>query len=214
MKAKYFILGALALTLIACENDFFEPDSPSATGTSSFKSALTTEQAIAGIYNIFGENNSFRNRLCGGYSGLNTDIEYINKSSGQGYTSAIYTLDKGQGDLSGQGGKDPWGYLTTAIERASTVVEGIRQYGDTTNAHFRYLLGEALCLRSFCYLEMIKLWGDVPDMFEPFTGDDVNSLFKEKVDRNILYDKLRVDLQEAARLMPWSAACPGSLPIM
>lgn len=210
MKAKYFILGALALTLVACEKNFFEPESPSATGTSSFKSALTTEQAIAGIYNVFGEDKSFRNRLCGGYSGLNTDIEYINKSSGQGYTSAIYTLDKGQGDLSSQGGKDPWGYLTTAIERASTVVEGIRQYGDTTNAQFRYLLGEALSLRAFCYLEMIKLWGDVPDMFEPFTGDDINSLFNEKVDRNILFDKLRVDLQEAARLMPWSAACPGS----
>ena len=210
MKAKYLILGALALTLVACEKDFFTPDSPSATGTSAFKSALTTEQAIAGIYNVFGEDKSFRNRLCGGYSGLNTDIEYINKSSGQGYTSAIYTLDKGQGDLSGQSGKDPWGYLTTAIERASTVVEGILQYGDTSNAQFQYLLGEALCLRAFCYLEMIKLWGDVPDMFDPFTGDDINNLFKEKVDRNILFDKLRVDLQEAARLMPWSANCPGT----
>ena len=209
MKAKYFILGALALTLVACEKDFFTPDSPSATGTSAFKSALTTEQAIAGIYNVFGEDKSFRNRLCGGYSGLNTDIEYINKSSGQGYTSAIYTLDNGQGDLSGQNGKDPWGYLTTAIERAGTVVNGIRQYGDTTNAQFRYLLGEALTLRAFCYLEMIKLWGDVPDMFQPFTGDDVNSLFTEKTDRNNIYDKLRVDLQDAARLMPWSAQCPG-----
>ncbi len=209
MKAKYFILGALALTLVACEKDFFTPDSPSATGTSAFKSALTTEQAIAGIYNVFGEDKSFRNRLCGGYSGLNTDIEYINKSSGQGYTSAIYTLDNGQGDLSGQNGKDPWGYLTTAIERAGTVVDGIRQYGDTTNAQFRYLLGEALTLRAFCYLEMIKLWGDVPDMFQPFTGDDINNLFTEKTDRNNIYDKLRVDLQDAARLMPWSAQCPG-----
>lgn len=209
MKAKYFILGALALTLVACEKDFFTPDSPSATGTSAFKSTLTTEQAIAGIYNVFGEDKSFRNRLCGGYSGLNTDIEYINKSSGQGYTSAIYTLDNGQGDLSGQNGKDPWGYLTTAIERAGTVVDGIRQYGDTTNAQFRYLLGEALTLRAFCYLEMIKLWGDVPDMFQPFTGDDINNLFTEKTDRNNIYDKLRVDLQNAARLMPWSAQCPG-----
>ena len=209
MKAKYFILGALALTLVACEKDFFTPDSPSATGTSAFKSTLTTEQAIAGIYNVFGEDKSFRNRLCGGYSGLNTDIEYINKSSGQGYTSAIYTLDNGQGDLSGQNGKDPWGYLTTAIERAGTVVDGIRQYGDTTNAQFRYLLGEALTLRAFCYLEMIKLWGDVPDMFQPFTGDDINNLFTEKTDRNNIYDKLRVDLQDAARLMPWSAQCPG-----
>jgi len=210
MKAKYFILGALALTLAACEKDFFTPDSPSATGTSAFKSAMTTEQAIGGIYNVFGEDKSFRNRLCGGYSGLNTDIEYINKSSGQGYTSAIYTLDKGQGDLSGQNGKDPWGYLTTAIERAGTVIDGIRQYGDTTDAQFQYLLGEALCLRAFCYLEMIKLWGDVPNMFTTFDGSDINVLFSEKVNRNVIFDQLRVDLQTASRIMPWSAQCPGS----
>ena len=207
---KYIILSFLALTLVACEKDFFTPDSPSATGTSAFKSALTTEQAVAGIYNVFGEDKSFRNRLCGGYSGLNTDIEYINKSSGQGYSSAIYALDNGQGDLSGLQGKDPWGYLTTAIERAGTVVEGIRQYGDTTDAQFRYLLGEALSLRAFCYLEMIKLWGDVPNMFVPFDGEDVNTLFCEKTDRNEIFEQLRIDLKDAARYMPWSAACPGT----
>ena len=30
MKAKYLILGALALTLVACEERFFDTDSPSA----------------------------------------------------------------------------------------------------------------------------------------------------------------------------------------
>ena len=210
MKAKYFILGALALTLVACEKDFFTPESPSATGTSAFKSALTTEHAIGGIYNVFGEDKSFRNRLCGGYSGLNTDIEYINKGSGQGLASAVYALDKGVGDLSAANGSDPWGYLTTAIERANTVVDGIRQYGDTADAHFQYLLGEALSLRAFCYLEMLKLWGDVPYMFNSFTGENVDELYGQKVDRNKIFDQLRIDLKDAARLMPWSAACPGS----
>ena len=76
MKAKYFILGALALTFVACEKDFFTTDSPSAMNTSVFLSPSSTEQAIGGIYNIFGEDKSFRNRLCGGYVALNTDIEY------------------------------------------------------------------------------------------------------------------------------------------
>lgn len=209
MKTKYFILGALALTLAACEKDFFTTESPSAMNTSVFLSPSSTEQAIGGIYNIFGEDKSFRNRLCGGYVALNTDIEYCNKSGGQAREASIYALSKGTGDLSTSNGKDPWAYLTAAIERANVVIEGIRQYSDTTNAEFRYLLGEALTLRAFCFLEMVKLWGDVPATFTSFNGENVEALYNVKEDRNVIYEQLRIDLKDAARLMPWSASCPG-----
>ncbi len=209
MKTKYFILSALALTLVACEKNFFTTESPSAMNTSVFLSPSSTEQAIGGIYNIFGEDKSFRNRLCGGYVALNTDIEYCNKSGGQAREASIYALSKGTGDLSTSNGKDPWAYLTAAIERANVVVEGIRQYSDTTNAEFRYLLGEALTLRAFCFLEMVKLWGDVPATFSSFTGESVSDLYNAKEDRNVIFEQLRIDLKEAARLMPWSPSCPG-----
>jgi len=208
-KAKYLILGALALTLAACEKDFFETESPSAMNTSVFLSPSSVEQAIGGIYNIFGEDKSFRNRLCGGYVALNTDIEYCNKSGGQAREASIYSLSKGTGDLSTSNGKDPWGYLTAAIERANVVIDGIRQYSDTTDAEFKYLLGEALTLRAFCFLEMVKLWGDVPATFHAFDGQDVADLYTMKADRNEIYEQLRIDLKEAARLMPWSPDCPG-----
>ena len=78
MKKHLYTLTILALMLSfgACEEDFFKTDSPSAMDVSVFKSADMTEQAIGGIYNLFGEDKSFRNRLCGGYVALNTDIEY------------------------------------------------------------------------------------------------------------------------------------------
>ncbi|MBO5618818.1 MAG: RagB/SusD family nutrient uptake outer membrane protein [Paludibacteraceae bacterium] len=209
MKTKYFILSALALTLVACEKNFFTTESPSAMNTSVFLSPSSTEQAIGAIYNIFGEDKSFRNRLCGGYVALNTDIEYCNKSSGQAREASIYALSKGTGDLSTSNGKDPWAYLTAAIERANVVVEGIRQYSDTTDETFRYLLGEALTLRAFCYLEMVKLWGDVPANFKSFDGQNKDDLYIPKSDRNVIYEQLRIDLKDAARLMPWSPKCPG-----
>ena len=59
MRAKYFLLGALALTLVACEKDFFETKSPSAMDEAVFKSADMTAQAIGAIYNAFGEDKSF-----------------------------------------------------------------------------------------------------------------------------------------------------------
>ncbi len=208
MKAKYFILGALALTLVACEKDFFETESPSAMDEAVFKSADMTEQAIGAIYNTFGEDKSFRNRLCGGYVAMNTDIEHCSKSEDKEY--AAYNMTGGTGDLSTSNGKDPWAYLNSAIERCNVVVDGIRAHSDTTDENFQYLLGEALTLRAFCYLEMVKLWGDVPASFESFNGNNSEVLYSKKQDRNVVFEQLRIDLKEAARLMPWSSQCPGN----
>ncbi len=209
MKAKYIILySVLALALVGCEKNFFDTDSPSAMDESVFKSTYMTAQAVGAIYDTFGEDKSFRNRLCGGYVAINTDIEHSSKSEDKDW--ATYNTSKGTGDVSTSNGKDPWAYLNSAIERCNVVVEGIRTYSDTTNATFRYLLGETLTLRAFCYLEMIKLWGDVPACFKPFDGKDINDLYVDKADRNVIYEQLRLDLKEAAELMPWSEACPGT----
>lgn len=208
MKAKYFILGALALTLAACEKNFFETESPSAMDEAVFKSADLTEQAIGAIYNTFGEDKSFRNRMCGGYVALNTDIEHGSKTESTDY--AAYSMTGGIGDLSTADGKDPWAYLNSAVERANVVIDGIRAYSDTTDATFKYLLGEALTLRAFCYLEMVKLWGDVPASFESFNGNNQEVLYTKKQDRNVVFEQLRLDLKEAAELMPWSGSIPVS----
>jgi hypothetical protein len=203
---KYIILSALALTLVACEKDFFNTDSPSAMDEAVFKSANQVELAVGAIYNCFGEDKSFRNRLCGGYVAMNTDIEHCSKTEGAEY--AAYNITSGTGNLSTADGKDPWAYLNAAIERANIVVDGIRQYSDTTDKVIQYLLGESLTLRAFCYLEMIKLWGDVPAGFESFNGNNQEVLYTKKQDRNVIYEKLREDLKEAARLMPWSGSIP------
>ncbi|MBO4518656.1 MAG: RagB/SusD family nutrient uptake outer membrane protein [Paludibacteraceae bacterium] len=208
MKAKYIILSLFALTLVACEKGFFETESPSAMDEAVFKSADLTQQAIGAIYNTFGEDKSFRNRLCGGYVAMNTDIEHCSKTEEAEY--AAYNMTGGTGNLSTSNGKDPWAYLNSAIERANVVIDGIRAHSDTTNANFKYLLGEALTLRAFCYLEMVKLWGDVPASFESFNGHNPEVLYTKKQDRNVVFEQLRIDLKEAANLMPWSAQCPGS----
>lgn len=122
-----------------------------------FKSADLTQQAIGAIYNCFGEDKSFRNRLCGGYVAMNTDIEHCSKTEDAEY--AAYNMTGGTGNLSTSNGKDPWAYLNSAIERANVVIDGIRLHSDTTDATFKYLLGEALTLRAFCYLEMVKAVG-------------------------------------------------------
>lgn len=203
---KIVIGAAVALSVTAC--NFFESNSPSSIdGSVVFASADSTELVISAVYEQFGQDRSYRNRLACGYQGMNTDVEHCTKNDGKA-EFAIYTMTTSNGDLSNSSGKDPWGYLNIAIEKCNNIIEGVEQYGDKDNKKSQYLLGEAYFLRSFCYLEMVKFWGDVPARFESISKDPAG-LDKKKEDRTVVLEHLRADLKRAAELMPWSSECPG-----
>lgn len=202
MKRIYsIILVATAICMVGCEGGFFSTESPSAMDEASvFSTATQTDQVIAGIYAVFGEQNSYRSRLTGQWVSFNTDIEWQNDS----YVYNNYTMTKdGHKDITAAD-KHPWVYYTSAIERANICIRGIEQYGDTTDKDMRYLWGEALALRAFLYYEMSKLWGDIPYSFEPLDVNTTSAIYMTKCDRNKIYDKLRVDLRKAIELMPYA----------
>ena len=205
---QYIICGIAVLAMTGCEG-FFDSNSPSAMDAATvYTNPALTEQAIAGVYEKFGDDHSYRNVLCCGFAGLNTDIEQGSKSKeGKGYL--LYSVTPYEDKLTYANGKDIWGYINIMIERSNNIIEGIEQYGDTTNEKMRYYLGEAYFLRSFLYLEMVKLWGDVPPRFESISRnpDGVNI---KKDNRNIIFEHLRGDLRKAAELLPWSSECPGT----
>lgn len=205
-----YILLIVAVMCTGCKQ-FLSTESPSSLGTAIFASPDQTEQAIAGIYVILGEQNAYRTRLGGYWVMPGTDCEMAVSNAPD---FSIYTMSKvGHSDLNTKD-KNPWAYLTMAIERCNVVIDGIEHYSDTIDkdesktTRFRYLYGEALTLRAWLYYEMVKLWGDVPYMFSPMDGSDA-SIYPKKVDRNIIFDKLRIDLRHAAELMPNAANCPG-----
>jgi len=65
-RINILFLAAASMMMASCKDGFFSTESPSAMDEASvFSSARQTEQVIAGIYTIFGEQNSYRTRLCG-----------------------------------------------------------------------------------------------------------------------------------------------------
>ena len=211
MKAysKILIFAAAASLLSGC--NFFDNNSPSGSMPQEmYSSVANTELAVAGVYELFGGDRGYRNRLTCGYAGINTDIEYNRKKGDY----AIYQIKPSDTDLSNFKGNDAWGYLTAIIERANGIVDGIDQYGyssltDTKNAKsdtlkFDYLKGEALFLRAFALLEMVKYWGDVPVNVKAFDGTKTEEVSTGKVDRNIAFEQIRQDLLQASTLMEWS----------
>lgn len=196
----------IAVLFTGCKDDFFSNESPSAeTPAKVFSDINLTEQAMCGAYQELAKDKGYINRLGCGYVGLNTDCEWSTWSTNTDdrATTVTYDMNSNNSAVANKNGSDAWSYLGTVIERCNNIIEGIQLYGDTTDAAFSYYLGEAYFLRSFAYLEMVKYWGDVPARFATLTSDP-ESVNARKTDRNVIYDHLRTDLREAARLMPWS----------
>lgn len=205
-KCKYIIMMAVMVCAASCE-DFFEPVSPSSMDKEYvFQSPVRTGNAIEAIYHLFGEDNSYRNRLICGFQGLNTDIERSTKD--QDYS--MYSMTPSSANLSRNDGKDVWGFINAMVERSNNAIEGIEEYGDLTNPLMQYYLGEVLCLRAFAYLELTKYWGDVPVRFVSLEKDP-DGVKIPKGDRNEIYAHLRDDLKKAATLLPWSEDCPAGV---
>ena len=68
-KFQYIALAAVAVAFASC--DFFESESPSAMDAATvFSNENSTEQVIAAVYEQFGQDKSYRNRLACGYQGM------------------------------------------------------------------------------------------------------------------------------------------------
>lgn len=206
---KYICIALVAAGIGLTGCDFFDSKSPSAMDPATvFSNENYAEQVIAGVYEQFGQDKSYRNRLACGYMSMNTDVEHGSKNSGRADWN-IYAMTPASSDLSTADGKDPWGYINTAIERCNNIIEGIEEHGNLESAKMKYLLGEAYFLRSFFYLEMVKLWGDVPARFVSIAKDP-EGLDIKKSDRTDVLVQLREDLKTAADLLPWSKDCPDN----
>lgn len=210
---KLLWLIAAATLVVSCDS-FLSNESPSAMGGSIiFSSTTNTEQAIYGVYNLLGANNSYRNRMACGFQGYNTDIEYSTKSTStkkDDYQLMMYDCDIANTNVSSSGGSDIWSYLNTMIERCNNIIEGLEEYGDVeNNAEMKAFLGEAYFLRSFAYLEQVKYWGDVPARFVSLAKDE-KGVNTPKTDRNVIFEQLRKDLTKAAEYLPWSTERKGA----
>lgn len=68
------------------------------------------------------------------------------------------------------------------------------------------LLGEAMSIRAFCYLNLIRIYGDVPAVWTPMEDQDINdesTLYPTRSPRDEIYDRIIADLQYATQWVPW-----------
>ncbi len=198
--------------LLACGTFTSCDDFLSVSSASNFSDDVvfgTPDQAniaIASIYEIFNQNNSYRNRLWL-QMGTNTDLEYrsgwvdnkVGTFSKADDLFSLYASNTTIGEGYNNTEDNPWNRVYNGIERSNLAIEGIRTYGSPAAGNdMGQLLGEALTLRAFFYYDLIKWWGDVPARFIPVNATNI---YVPKTNRDVIYDQIISDLQEASTLL-------------
>ena len=196
-KVIYILLFG-ALTLTGC-SDFLEPDSEyKRTPEQVFNSVEETELKLNGTYGLL-TGNIYSTYLTTIFCN-NSDVElvdegkdtkidvdnfrgymnYVNMSGAKSY-SAITTL---------------WNNAYAIIEDCNEIIDGINKSSIKDDAKMKQFLGEALTIRALMYMEVTRLWGDVPLMMEPAKAD-LSNVYTGKVDRDYILDKMLESLEEA-----------------
>lgn len=209
MKKKILnlIIVAFVIAFSSC-NDFLTVSSNSLLSDDVvFSNPDSTKKAIASIYEIIGENNSYRNRLWL-QLGVNTDIEYrsgwssgsvLTSTKSDDYISLYYPISTMPDGYSNNDVANPWSRIYQGIERANLAIAGIRAYGKPAVGNdMGHYLGEALTMRAFFYYDLIKWWGDVPARFAPVTS---STIYLPKTNRDTIYNQIIKDLQEATTML-------------
>jgi len=201
------MLGIISFSLFSCNEELVVSSKSLLSDDQVFNNTDSTKAAISAIYDIFGQNNSYRNRFWL-QMGENTDIEYrsgwssatsITISKSDDYIALYSTTSAMPDGYSNSGADNPWNRLYQGIERSNLAIAGIRKYGSPAAGNdMGHYLGEALTLQAFFYYDLIKWWGDVPAWFEPMTQA---TIYIPKTDRDTIYNHIIRNLQEAIPLL-------------
>lgn len=192
-----YILLCMGLLCTSC-NDFLETKSPSVLSSETvFTTEAMTKSAIMGIYSTLISDNLYKGRIPCNWQGV-SDIEFGRNESNSGedgfpnYWCDIYES------------RCRWTDGFKLAELATTAIDGIRKSPlmETKADIMKAYLGEALVLRALAYFELVRYWGDVP-FKEETSNSDLSNVYIGKVDRDIIYDGIISNLQEAIEYLPW-----------
>ncbi|MBT1703935.1 RagB/SusD family nutrient uptake outer membrane protein [Chryseosolibacter indicus] len=208
--SKYILLIAISIApFYSCE-DYLDVNPITEVGPDKvFSDSEGAMQALVSAYAALGGDNAYGIRLSMYYPYDNDEMmgQSGNNADNERRDIAHYNVQAGNTQLA-----SPYDQLYRGIERANICIyyvpkmESYNNGSEQEKAELRRIYGEALTLRAQFYYELVRNWGDVSAQFEPssfYTGP------RSKVDRDVIYDRILADLEEAATLVPWRGDVPA-----
>lgn len=195
-------MSSMVMAVLAtnsCNEDFL--DQPAYNTTDSdvvFQNLQTAEMFVLGCYRGIVPTEMFYQLGAG--DTVNHSIEALNNSK---YNVGNYNYDAYKPfTVTGI-----YSAMYAVIERTNI---GVYQLSKMPASEKRdALIGEAKSIRAYCYHNLISIYGDVPAVFEPLETldpNDENTFYPKRASRDVIYDRIVGDLQEASKAVPTLAA--------
>jgi hypothetical protein len=203
--SKYILVALIFIGPVYSCSDYLDVKPVSQFGPDFvFSNVDNAKKALYGVYGCLGGDQAYGIRISMYYPYDNDEMMGQGGAPGDNERRDIarYNVQPGNTQLAG-----PFNQLYKGIERANICIYYIpkmEMYAGgtaTEQRELKRLYGEALTLRAQFYYELVRNWGDVPAQFVP--SSFATDLFIGKTDREVIYDKILADLEEASVLVPW-----------
>lgn len=187
-----FVAG---LSVNSCREDFLDqPAYNSADTESVFESLQTAEMFVLGCYRGLVPTEMFYQLGAG-----DTVIHSNEATNNSKYNIGNYNYDAYKPfTVTGV-----YAAMYSNIERTNIAISKLTEM--PAGAKRDALLGEVKAIRAYCYDNLIRVYGDVPAVWEPLESldqNDPNTLYPKRASRDEIYDRIVADLQEAVTLVP------------
>lgn len=195
---RNIIACLLTISAVSCSKNIIEltPDSELTTAQ-YYKTAKDIDLAVLGIYSAY-------------QSRKQTDYVLLELPSDNLYRST-YTLSAGSEDADNLSitAANPlfntfWTTSYNGIARANAVLDNIDNPIDYKAGQKEQLSGEAKFLRALYYFDLVRMFGDVPEVTTTLSVSEAQST--PRAPANAIYDLIVSDLKEAVASLPSRAA--------
>lgn len=209
---KYIILVAVGLTLHSCDDEFLNPLPESAIVVDAF--FKTDDDVLAGIIGIYdaiqGVNENTNTSLISSNRGI--QFEYMltemrsDNTRSQTTEGSKADFHRYLADANNVQSEDYYASMYDIIFRANNVLNFI-DVADASNQSL--YTAEAKFLRAYAYLNLVRLFGDVP-LATSVVGPQEKEILFTRVPAAEVYAQIASDLQEAMGVLDNSSKSRAS----
>lgn len=201
---KFFIVFLLATMLFACE-DFIEVDLPQTQLTSGavYQDDVTATAALSDIYasmrlnGVITGNQDGLSVLMGLYTDELTYYAGASSPLNSFYNHSVIAVNDYVLSL--------WSNSYSQIYACNALLEGVSSSNSITAETKDKLKGESLFIRALLHFYLVNLYGDIP--YITTTNYQINAK-ASRLPKNVVYDKILIDLLSAKELLTYSYPVP------
>ncbi len=216
IRNKYLIAGclALAVTAYSCGKDFLEKKPYGSLDEGTLANQQGVEALLVGAYSML--DGVARNPTLGGWESTTTNWVYggiaggeAHKGSDAGDQPAINPIERHEHNATNPYFEIKWNAMYEGITRANSTIKVMANAADISEADKTRIAAEARALRAFYYLELKRMFNNIPwidetttDFKQPNTTDTWPNI---EADIKFAYDNLPEAMSQKGRWNKWSA---------